>query len=209
MDQDESTTGIGMMLWDLRLDRWEVSLIIVCFWVFVIKEGAEKDMCCGLVGSNISRFCMSVPNECTFKSHIKKNTSVKARHVYLGTYSGKKSAGWTSWCMPVEVFGGREAQLSALGLDGPQIRHFGEMLEGLYAGKKIEMRSVLWDTILNEITQPLDYAGTPRKVQFRTQHEAANISTGLRNWMPFVLTPQGPTQKLREEEEVSNGLVIV
>jgi hypothetical protein len=66
-----------------------------------------------------------------FKSHMEKKANMKPRHAYLGTDSGKKNAGWTSWCMPVKVFGGMEAQLSALGLDGPQLGQFGEALARL------------------------------------------------------------------------------
>jgi hypothetical protein len=50
--------------------------------VFVVVEGVGKDVCCGLVGSNGSRFCTSVPNECTFKSHIEKKVHAKLSHVH-------------------------------------------------------------------------------------------------------------------------------
>ena len=162
--------------------------------VFVIVEGAGKDVCCGAIGSNGARFCTSKPSECSFKSHVDKKAMVKARHVYLGTDSGRKVAGWTSWCMPLEVFGGREAQLASLGLDGPQFRRFGETLQGMYAGGKISMATTPWTVVLDEIRKPLDYGATPSKVQFRPKDEDVLDSTGLSNWFSHT-----PTSVLGEE----------
>lgn len=151
--------------------------------VFCVKEGAGKDMCCGQVGAKGgARFCTSSPSDCKFKNHEKK-ANVKPHHVYLGSDSGRKSTGWMGWCMPVEVFGGRDGQLSGLGLDGAQFRRFGETLQGLYVGGKEDMTTISWDPILAEISRPLDYGATPRKVQFSMRTGGAIESTGLSNWM--------------------------
>jgi hypothetical protein len=104
--------------------------------------------------------------------------------------------------MPVKVFGGHdEAQLSALNLNGHQFRRFGETLLGIQAAGKVNMSSVLWDPIIKEITQPLDYGGTPRKVQFRQHKESTLESTGLSNWMTFD-TPGAQTI-----DEEPNGIL--
>ena len=151
--------------------------------VFCVKEGAGKDMCCGYVGTKGgSRFCTTFPSECKFKNHDKK-ANVKPNHVYLGSDSGKKSSGWLGWCMPVDVFGGRETQLAGLGLDGSQFRRFAETLHGLHVGGKVDMASVSWDPILDEINKPLEYGATPLKVQFSMGAGGALESTGLSNWM--------------------------
>jgi cell division protein FtsB len=162
--------------------------------VFVVMEGAGKDMCCGQVGPKGPRFCTSAPSDCKFKTHVDKKAKVKPFHVYLGSDGGKRSSGWLGWCMPVEVFGGsgRAAQLAALGLDGQQFRRFGETLSGLHAGGKVEMASVPWDPILEEIKRPLDYGATPRKVRFHMNDQGVIESTGLSNWMTLD-TPQSPT----------------
>jgi hypothetical protein len=170
--------------------------------VFIVEKGAGKDFCCGTVGGNGARFCTSHPVECGYKSHVDKKADIKPGHVYLGSDSGKKSAGWTSWCMPVSVFGGRESQLSALNLNGPQFRRFGETLQGIFSGGKVNMSSVSWDPILEEINRPLDYGGTPRKVQFR-KHEGGPLeSTGLSNWMTLATPDHGDS-----DGEDRDGLV--
>jgi hypothetical protein len=151
--------------------------------VYVVVKGAGIDFCCGPIGANSARFCTSHPNECGYKSHVDKKAGVMPGHVYLGSEAGKKNSGWVSWCMPIKVFGGKENQLSALGLNGPQFRRFGETLLGIQSGGKVDMAHVSWDPILKEIKQPLNYGGTPRKVQFRKQDQDAIESTGLSNWM--------------------------
>jgi hypothetical protein len=57
------------------------------------------------------------------------------------------------------------------------------------------MSSVNWDPIVEEISQPLDYGRTPRKVHFSTCEEGAIEATGLSNWM----TLDTPTSNGGEE----------
>lgn len=54
------------------------------------------------------------------------------------------------------MFGRREAQLAALGLDGLYFHRRGETLSGLHAGGKVDMAFVSWDPIPAEINHPLD-----------------------------------------------------
>ena len=150
--------------------------------VFVVEGGAGKDMCCGQVGANGSRFCTKNPSDCGYKTHRDKKAKVKPGYVYVG--SGKNETAWLSWCTPVEVFGGKASQLNALNLTGSQFCRFGETLHGLYVGGKVDMASVEWDAVLKEVTLPLDFGGTPRKVQF-SKTTGAFESTGLSNWMNF------------------------
>jgi hypothetical protein len=151
--------------------------------VVMVVKGPGKDVCCGAIGTNSARFCTSHPLECTYKSHLDKKADVKPGHVYLGSEAGNKSAGWVSWSVHINTFGGRHDQLPALGITGSQFRRFGETLLGIQmSGGHVNMASYSWDSILKEIIQPLDYAATPHKVQFkRTLEEGAIQSTGLSN----------------------------
>jgi hypothetical protein len=151
--------------------------------VFVVVKGAGEDMCCGQVGANGSRFCTKVPSSCKYKNHKEKKAKVKPGHVYVG--SGKTESAWISWSKPVEIFGGKTDQLNALSLTGSQFCRFGETLHGIHVGGKVDMSTVSWEPILNEVSQPLNFGGTPRKVQFIKQSEGAFEATGLSNWMTF------------------------
>ena len=48
----------------------------------------------------------------------------------------------------------------------------------LHSSGKIDMSSVDWDPIFEDISLPLDYGGTPRKVQFSARKEGAIEATG-------------------------------
>ena len=58
--------------------------------MFVVVEGAGKDMCCGQVGPKVPRFYTSVPSDCKLRSHIDKKEKVKPSHVYLGSNNGNR-----------------------------------------------------------------------------------------------------------------------
>jgi hypothetical protein len=70
----------------------------------VIVVGGGARISCDRV-SNGGRTVLGCFWSASTKNHIEKKAVRRFGHVYLGTDSGKKSSGWTSWCMPIEVFG--------------------------------------------------------------------------------------------------------
>jgi hypothetical protein len=131
------------------------------------------------VGANGSRFCTKVPSSCKCKTHTEKKAKVKPGHVHVS--SGKTESAWISWSKPAEIFGGKTDQLNALSLTGSQFCRFGETSHGIHVGGKVNMSTVSWKPVLNEVSQPLNFGGMPRKVQFIEQSEGAFEATGLSN----------------------------
>lgn len=97
VNQDDLTGGDWNSAWESTTGSMGGESNRGVVRVFFFMEGAGKDFCCGMmVGSNGTRFCTSHPVEWGFKSQVDKKANVKAGQVYLGSDSGKKSAGWTS-----------------------------------------------------------------------------------------------------------------